>query len=99
MYANQKLAFLFILFIIFSCGELVTVVQRLIFPIFLIVTESEINPGRSLVLHLAVLALLDATPAAPPLLAAVADFSLLAWSHKIIWAPETNILHLHTVSL
>lgn len=95
MYANQKLAFLFILFIIFSCGELVTVVQRLIFPIFLIVTESEINPGRSLVLHLAVLA----TPAAPPLLAAVADFSLLAWSHKIIWAPETNILHLHTVSL
>lgn len=66
MYANQKLAFLFLFYsYFFSCVELVTIVQRLILPIFLIVTESEINPGRSLVLHLAVLALLNATPVAP----------------------------------
>lgn len=88
----------FYIYIFFSCGELVTVVQRLIFPICLIETEPEINPGRSLVLPLAVLALLDATSAAP-LLEAVADCFLLAWSHRIIWAAETNVLHLHTVSL
>lgn len=95
---QQKACFYIFFLFFFSCGELVTVVQRLIFPICLIETEPEINPGRSLVLPLAVLALLDATSAAP-LLEAVADCFLLAWSHRIIWAAETDVLHLHTVSL